>query len=258
MPDIGDLRAYIARAEKRANAKLSRLERQGVDAQAFTPVRDPGRTRRYNSRQLERYADQLKSFNSERAVFVPDASGRALNPATWSRYQQAEQKLNQAKQDFYARFQDMQLPNGMTVAERAALRKVEHPHLANPAVNNPSGNTARRPEQMVNDRAAATLAADMERKARSSYFERQAKRGRDEFAQMAARINAPGLVDRVNRMSPVQWAALWTATNFAESMSNWYEISKLLTTPEDDAYESERSDLEYDAAEWLDWAETIE
>ena len=76
MPDIGDLRAYIARAEKRANAKLNRLERQGVDAQAFTPVRDPGRTRRYNTRQLERYADQLKTFNSKKTVFVPDASGR--------------------------------------------------------------------------------------------------------------------------------------------------------------------------------------
>jgi hypothetical protein len=147
----------------------------------------------------------------------------------------------------------------MTIAERDAMLRPNHPQMANPSVNGP------RPIERESTNVAGTaklmsLSEQMAKRLETDYFDQLNESGKETFGKMIDRIGDSELSEAVNRLSPEQFEVLWNWTPFATAISFQYELAMKELSPRDkDTWAGTiQNNAVREAKEYVGWAQTLD
>lgn len=262
--ELNELRKAVARLERNANRKMNRLAREkGADVKrsSVNPVRK-GRAQKYNTKQLQSYAEKLQTFNSRDVQYVGGTQGNPLDAKNWKRYEklQAEfQKKANRDLEEYGHLPDPLAP-AMTLKQGIESRTPRYPTMRG-ATNKIEGPT-RTPITVPSDAKLKKLIKEYEKKNAQGdkYFQRKNRENRKQAIQMFTAVD-PKLAERIRNMDDKQFAIMWNRTEFAKEGSLGYLKSQgvFKVSDEPDTTELELNRIADDsvnrAMEYLEWAE---
>lgn len=94
-------RKAVSNAEKRARAKVKRLQSKGVRTGSIEPFREVDPT---DTRAMKRYAQDLERFISRQTRFVAGRDGTPIPYNMWRDYQRLERKWNKVHNEYWRNF----------------------------------------------------------------------------------------------------------------------------------------------------------
>ena len=262
--ELERLRALARKRHAAATRKVNRL-RNTKDADVagtkFDPRRDLAGLKRYNTAQVMAYIKRLDSFLDRRNQFVGDARQRPIpvyGKNGWKEYQDAQNKYNRLAVGKFDDIRDVRLPSGMTVGEREATLKSDHPLAGNPSVIKPHAPVVREPRNIAHPDKLKGLIKDLNYKMSKSYDKKQLAQDRDELSKIMAVVKEPGLQAKINSLSARQFNVLWNYTNFATAASFMYAVLQSQMTKGEQPWQAERIRAKFEQAmELVDFASKL-
>ena len=261
---VAQLRAEVKRAHRAATQKISRAKSsKGVvlAGSEFDPRGDIGKVKVYTAKQLESQLARLKAFTARNAQFVADAKKNPIPLGEWKEYKAAETVYNNRVLNEFNAIKDVSIQVGntsMTVGERAAKMRADHPLAGNPSVKAPHNAVVREPFNIKNRAALKKLTKDAKRKMDPEYDKSELKRQQAEMRQILDAIKSPKLDADIKKLTGQQFNLLWNWTPFADAASTWYEMVQKLVAGEDEPWHydviekkfQQAKDLVKQAATW--------
>lgn len=256
--ELARLRAEVRARHRAAGNKVSRLRARGVElaGTGYDVRRNAANIKKYNTRQLKSYLNELNSFNARTNGFVAGDSGVPLPAAKWREYKRLEKKYNQIGNREYEKVGDTFLPQaGVKVRDR---RKMLSQSALGEAVHSPYQEINRRARGIVNEQALDKLTEQMRGKTSRDYLPGEIAKSREQFMDMLKEIGNPEYIDAANKLSDDQFDTLWNYTSFASEVSSDYEIMKMKARGEEErAHAKIHKDNSDSISELLQWAELL-
>ena len=227
---IDDLRAEADRLRRNVTRKISRIRRNTgaeISGTVFDVRRTPHAQDRYNQASLRNYIREMQQFLSRANQFVSGSYEKPIRRSEWQRYQSLEAQYNRHVSEKFERVKNIELPNGMTIGERAEMITPLHRQMHNPSVNQPYDPPVRKSTSIEGMKALEKLINAMLGRAEESYDSDQVRKGREQFSAMAERLGDAELVEKVKNLSEEQFEILWFHSDFANDISlnyNWIEM----------------------------------
>lgn len=259
--NVNSLRADIARMRKAVTRKISRLKQSHdvvVSGTHYDPRRAARSEDRFNESQLVSYKNSLGAFLDRGNQYVPDANNKPLPRDEFREYKRLETEYNRNVNEYFAKMQDVKLPNGETIRERMARFTPDHRQMGNVNVNAPYQPPSRDSTNINGLTGLQKLTADMRKRLTENYFTRINEESRKQFKQMAELLNSPKLARTIEGLKDEQFAALWNYTPFATSVSILYETQLKLLSDKESPYNTDVFDNAVNTAnELANWARTL-
>lgn len=232
--NIQSLREEALKRHKAASRKISRLRREkGVEVAGteYDPRVDVTKIKRYNSKQLSAYIDRLNGFTRRTVQYVPDYRKRPIRARQWQGYQTAEAQYNSYVQERFRKVRDIRLPEGMTVAERMAVRTPTHPVMNQEAVNAPYRRLSRKSTSMYGADKVAARERALRFKSSDAGRRYDLAKARDILRQWIDVTGDESMASAVAKLSDAQFEFLWNYTDFADSASLRYQAAQAELRP---------------------------
>jgi len=231
MPTKGErenLQRRVSARRRAVTAKQARIKREiGVDVRAagYDPRRDPKLVKRYNTRQLEKYLNDLDSFMSRKNNFVAGANNVPIPKVDWNNYKKVEAQYNRIGAKHFGDIADIFLPtSGMTVRQRDRTLVPDAIHAQGTTVNRPYSPTDKRPGNIKSAQALKKLTDDIRRKTKADFLPSQIKKARAQLKQMLDIVGSGELKDMADKLTDHQFDILWNYTQIAQEASGIYYI----------------------------------
>lgn len=256
--DSDSLRAEIQRLKKAVTRKVSRIK-TGQDIYISGTSQDPRKAaasvKGMNESQLRSYGHALAAFLDRGNQYVPDSQHRPMPRAEWRNYKRLESEWNQRVREHMENINSIRLPSGMTVAERDAMLRPDHPQMANPTVNGPR-EIDRTSTNVAGSARLKHLMDQMQRRLGEDYFDQLNASGKETFGKMIDRIGDDAFSRDVDRLTPEQFEVLWNWTPFATAISFQYELAmKELSARDKETWAGTvQHNAVREAREYVEWA----
>lgn len=254
---IKKLREEVLRKQRNANAKVSRLRKQGVSI-SFTghdPRTNAKKIARYTTSQLIAYSKRLDEFTSRSNQFVAGAKGTPIPKAKFNEYKRLESLHNRKGAERMEQRGNLKVPgSGLTVAEREALGMgIKKAH--GDAANKPFFNIERTPTGIVDIDA---LIKDMRKKLDRRYLPNVIKARRNEVEQMMTQIGTHELQKQINELSDYQFDIMVHESDFMRAASLSYELEKMkAASSQQEMIANQYSDALNDLKDYIKWAKSL-
>lgn len=256
-----NLRAEVKRLKKAVTRKVSRIKtQQGIymSGTSHDPRKAPRSESSMAEHQLREYRHSLSTFLDRSNQFVPDSQRRPMPRSEWREYKSLEAKWNQRVQSHLENINSVRLPSGMTIAERDAMMRPNHPQMSNPTVNGPR-EIDRDPTNVAGSASLRRLKSQMLERLSEDYFEKLNESGKETFGKMVDVIGDDDLSSKVNALSDEQFEILWNWTPFATAMSFQYELAMKELSPRDK--ETWAGTVQHhavkEATDYVEWAQGL-
>jgi hypothetical protein len=259
--ELEQLRALARKRHQAATRKVKRLSNvRDVDiaGSRFDPRRDLAGLKRYNTAQVMAYIRKLDSFLDRSNQFVGDAKRRPIPIKEWQQYQRIQNQYNQGASAVFDDIKNIRLPSGMTVGQREATLKSDHPLAGNPSVSKPHAPVVKQPFNIASRDKLKDLIKDLKHKMSASYDKRQLEQDRSELRQIMAVVKDPKLEAKISSLSARQFNVLWNYTNFVTAASFMYEMLRDKMTTGEEPWQAERIRAKFEQAiELVDFASKL-
>lgn len=262
MSDSDSLRAEVRRLKKAVTRKVSRIKMSQdiyISGTSLDPRKAPTSERNMADHQLREYRHSLSSFLDRGNQYVPDSQHRAMPRSEWREYKALESKWNSRVQSHMENISQITLPSGMTIGQRDAMMRPNHPQMSNPTVNGPR-EIDRDPTNVAGSSRLRHLTDQMRKRLDENYFDELNESGKETFSKMLDRIGDDDLSQRVDNLSPEQFEVLWNWTPFATAISFQYELAMKELSPRDK--ETWAGTVQHhavkEAREYVEWAQGLD
>lgn len=258
--ELEQLRAEAAKRQRDVTRKISRLKHQGgapISGTGLDPRREPAKLKTYNSRQLAAYVRKLDSFMDRGTQYVGLGSGDVIPKRDWEKYKKLERQYNNRVNKNFESIKDKKLPNGRTIEEFMKLSTPDRRSARGVAVNAPYDPPVRVPQGVKNKKQLNKLIADMRKRVRTTHEEKQIKIAQSVFHQMSNKFSNAELDQKVSKLTPGQFRALWNYSTFAMDISFSYEQAKKMLTSDEDSLDDEFDKRLESANELAEWASKL-
>jgi len=254
---IEQLRKDVARKQRNANAKVSRLRQKGIEL-SFTghdPRTNAKKIARYTASQLIAYSKRLDEFNSRANQFVPGAKGTPIPKAKFNEYKRLEALHNARGDKRMAERGNIKVPgSGLTVAEREALG-MGLKRAQGDAANKPFFKVERTSTGIVDIDA---LIKDMRKKLDRRYLPNVIKARRNEVEQMMTHIGTHELQKQINELTDYQFDVMVHESDFMRAASLSYELEKMKAADSrQEMIANQYSDALNDIKDYIKWAKRL-
>ena len=257
--NINDLRAEVARRQKAAQAKMTRLRKKGVQIQGteFDVRRDPARVSRYNSRQLQGYLNDLNQFTNRRTSFVAGSEGVPIRAHVFNHAMRTAREYNDYVNAYYDRIKDTNMPQlGMTVAELD--KDVKSTRRAKGGVSRPLQPDQREAFEFASEKGLIAWRDSLEQKMRPGYMDKKTEFQRRQMDDALSVFGDREITDLANNLTDEQFDTLWNYTDAPRDMFSGYHFIKALSTGRADETEAAiHEDGREETLAWLQWASTL-
>lgn len=225
MSRINDLRKQVYQEQKRATAKLSRLEDKGIkNTKGIDPRKHGSWVAHASSRELNSQLSRLQKFNSRTTQYVPDAYGRPMNGKLWRQYKTEERRANKWRSEFYDSVKNVKLDNGVTIDQRNRMQTYRHSAAINDF----------RKEKNISSRAFISEkkmsdAINALKKSNKRGPQGTAEAAREHFLSIVTTEfsgTATKWADDIMKLDDKTFLTLWTATDFKKNLGEYYSILK--------------------------------
>jgi hypothetical protein len=228
MPEESDpLRENVKRLKKAVTRKVSRIKvNQGIfiSGSHVDPRKSAATEKHMSPPQLREYTHALSAFLDRGNQFVPDSQRRPMPRSEWNSYKALENQWNSRVRSHMENINSIRLPDGMTVAQRDAAMRPNHPQMSNPSVNGPR-EIDRSPTAIAGTSRLRSLTDQMRKRLDENYFDELIKSGKETFSKMLDVIGDDDLESEIRTLSPKQFEVLWNWTPFATALSFQYELA---------------------------------
>lgn len=256
--ELAALRAEVRQLRTRTTRKIARLKRDkgaNVASGQYDPRRNVGAEKRYTARQLEAYKRQLTEFNSRRTQFVPDSNGRGLRADRWRKLQALESRYNELASQYFGAISDIRVGStAETLADVMGRTTTPHPVPGNTGAKSLYQQFSRKSTGVAGPKALEKLIAKFERDEKGGIIKTLVENGRRDFAEMIKTVGDEKLKNAVAALSDAQFSVIWQYTEFAHSISHWYELMKMMLAKDDEPWHAQLVDdamgTAYELAEW--------
>lgn len=256
-----ELNAELRRLRKAVTRKISRIKvNQDIwlSGTRLDPRKAASSIRNMAEPQLRTYAREMAAFLDRGNQYVPDSQMRPMPRAEWRNYKRLEAEWNKKVQAHNRDIGNVMLPSGVTVAQRDAMTRPLHPHLANPVTNAPR-EIERESTNVAGVSKLRELTESMRKRLDPEHFEKMNESGRETFGKMTEVIGDENLSQAVKGLTPQQFEILWNWTPFATAMSLQYELAMKELSPRDkETWAGTVLDNAVkEAKEYVSWARTL-
>jgi hypothetical protein len=207
--------AQLSIAESRANAKIARLQRNGVRTGSINPIK--AHIDKSDAESVRRYTADLKQFNSRKTQYVAGADGTPLPAKLFKEYTSLVKKWNKEHLKFWRNFGSKKVitsqgAQDMTVAQSSATTTsnagypfggVNYQRSVEPEKIKSVADLRRRMQIIRNELSPAYQAERMNKL-------------RDNLDKAAQVMNDKELSSSIQKLTPRQLAALSVQSNFVE------------------------------------------
>lgn len=268
--ELRALRAEVRARHEAATKKVSRLRRRGAElgGTAFDVRRDLSVVKRYNTKQLKTYLDQLNSFVDRSNAFVPGRGGVPIPAAKWREYTREERKFRRARLDELSSVGKFDLPGvgkGNTILDRYYRLNDKSRAVG---ANRPFYELDRRSKDISSPEALDRLIKDMRKRNAPNYKPQKIKNARKELAEIINNLGSPTMTDAegnkvtwksmVDKLNDYQFNILWNYTDFATKASSEYELARMRAMGREERFiESMSRDNETVIEDALNWAQLL-
>lgn len=261
--ELADKRAQALHLTRRASHKISRLKTKVdviVGGSEYDPRKSSKLVQRYTSKQLDAYIARVSQFNARSTQFVPDAHKRPIPASEFKEYKQAEQRHHARVQQQLDKIKNIKLPGRPeTIGQRRDQRRADRKMAGNPSTNDPYAPPVRDSKQVKDRKALKKLTQDEKRRAAKGWDDKEMKRQIGQFEQITAGTGDKQALLDVKALTPGQFRALWTGTNFVEEMSTKYEVAQLVIAGRDRPADRQIVDDAFASAKALiEWAKKLD
>lgn len=224
--EIRRLRNEVQKKRQAASNKISRTKRTtganlaGTD---FDPRRASGVESNYNARQLRTYLNNLNDFMRRTNQFVSGQEGAPIPRG----YFQGVYKKNEAAVDAIRRDRENRLgnipgPDGFKLKEfREAL-----PNAGGSSKYGPYRKFDRESVDIKDFSALQKLNADMVKRLKPDYIDKEINSGRSSVEQVADYIGRSDIADDIAELTDDQFDLIWFGTTFAARLFMYYDLEK--------------------------------
>lgn len=259
--EIARLRAEARQRHRAATRKVSRLKNNvgvNVAGTEYDPRRDLSKVKSYTAKQLSAYIAELNGFVSRSRQYVPDVAARPIPKTVFGEYKAVERAYNAMVNASTDDVKDIRLPSGMTIGERRAMLRANHPFAGNPSVRRPNQPVVRDSSEITSIDAMKKLVDNMRKQMTPKFRREELKRSREELSKIMDVINQPEVNKDINSLSARQFAILWNDSAFAEAASLQYELIMQRMTGKEQAWHSDVIETKFkEAVELVKWAKNI-
>lgn len=247
MTDINEQRESVRKLEKSVSDKIRRIKRnQNIDLEdsAYDPRRESDKPDKYNSRQLEKYSEELKDFVNRRNQYVADANGRPVPRNVYREYKAQEKLYNEKVQSDFDRIKGLKLDADTTIGDSMIARHglPGQKRINDPSVNAPYNPAVRSPDNFMSKVAMERMKDKYVQLNRASARQKSLQNAKDEVKQMADIIGKPEILESISKLSDKQFLTLWNFSGIATAVSIMYHFSQKLLDRELKAYEQKFAD----------------
>ena len=256
--EVKRLRAEARRVQRNAGAKISRLEKQDIFIRSteFDPRIDLKRVDRYNATQLKSYIRKLNNFNNRTNKFRASLNGQPVPQKLWDSYLNEQERFNKYVDSRTGRYEGVQLPGtSTTVLERVRedLPDTRKRRKMNDGHNRPIHHYSRDSTKHINGAKAVKLMIEELKTKRTKKFSQQMITAQKfQAAEMFDKLGLDSVKQRMFKMSSQQFDLLWNYTDFANRLSNSYEVMKAKSDIKSTAIEGE--EFNNYSNSMIDWA----
>lgn len=260
-PDLNALRELARQRHRAATRKVSRLNTQSgveISGTSLDPRTEPAKIKRYTRKQLESYVNRLNAFTDRSTQYVALGDGEIITGKEWQKYKQPETRYNRRTNKRLAEVEDKELPSGTTIGRHLKTTTADRRSARGVAVNRPYDPPSRKPQDITDRKALKKLTKDYNRRIRTDFERKQVKAAQKVFHKMANIIKNDELNKAIASLTPDQFRVLWNYTDFANAVSQDYDVMMKMLTGTDKAYESDIYDQQLQEANDLaKWASTV-
>lgn len=256
MANLDDLRAQLLKAQGNANAKVRRLQSQGIEITGSSAdVRVPReRIERYNRAQLLSQLAKVNTFNSRQTKFVAGREGAPISKLTYGVFEITQRANNARAKRHLDRVADTMMPNGNTIGFRMGMivprkkgtlggdyRPVMEQHL--------------KASNLTGEKSAKRLTRHMQAGLSQSKLNRAVDKQHAAAIEAMKRWGNPELVDRVKKLTRHQFNVLFNYTAAGRDIFAKY-LEELLAAKGKKSIVSADESIS-DVIEWVSFAEGL-
>lgn len=240
MARVHELRSLARARSRAAGKKISRLKSvhgATVSGSEYDPRKSAREIDRMTSRQLTSYLSRVESFMDRRTQFLSDAHGRPLPALKYRDYVRLNRAYNARVAERQKQHDDVFLSSaGQTVAERRAMRTPAHRGATNPAVNSPMALQERKPQHIASEKGLDVLIKQLKKKNSPGQRRRELRAAKEQMRKMGEVINSPTIMSAIKSLNDSQVEFLWYNTNFATTLSLYYETQLAISDGEEEPW----------------------
>lgn len=237
MESLDNLRNQVARKQRAASAKVSRLTRAGINvpASGIDPRRDVSRVKNYNRIQLTSYLAQLNRFTERTNQWIPGKGGIAKRPGLAEvrertlpkRFEALRAKYNAASAKHYGELSGLMTYKGYTVHERDYEVTSRRTRAMGRGSHRPMDTFETSADKYENKRLLKAHYDLMKRRLEKDYIPSAISKQRGYALQMANEIGDPTFIKNIEGLTDYQFNVLWNFTPFANEISFWYRAEQM-------------------------------
>ena len=267
MARIDELRDEARKRRSAVTGKERRiLNNTGIDLRNTRedPRRDPKVIKKYNSRQLVNYIQELNNFMQRDNGYVPDSSGGFIRKRDWINYKRSERKYNKIVDEHFNDIANILDPyRNVTIREAEIMYVPDSKRAQGEIRHRPYNEINRNPQNIKNAEALAKLHAQVEGKLDKHYLPKAIAAGRKQAGQMLDNAGLGGLRDAVGRLTDRQFDILWNYWGFAGRLSQIGESGghRAKNVRETDKFDplsaQEKDNIKDDISEFIDNAKEL-
>lgn len=255
---LSELRSRIAKLEKNATRKISRVRRTvgaEIAGTQFDPRKEKGKAATMRGRDLEAYARRLSAFTSRTTQFEAGVRGAPLPRAKWKQAEAANRAARAVAEQKLKPIADKRLPGPgtETIGQRQAKIRSNHPTAMNMGFIPPEI----KPFNIKDVAALDKLTKANKKRTTKKWAAEEHKRAQNEFMKMVEVFKDDSLNKDVMKLSMGQFDVLWNFTRFADAMSLTYHSIKQKYTAKQEVPESVLKDQVNEAKSLIDWVKKM-
>lgn len=253
---IEELRKEVAKAHKRANAKVARVEKSSgvkLAGSEFDARRSIKRVRFYNKRQLESYLGELESFTDRKTQFVAGSGGAPIPKHIAARFENVQRTYNTVSQSLYDRVKDVVLPGGGTIADREATFDPKKRAARARTINRVMGQSTLQIGNVTGVDSAVKLTEMFMQRLRPSDQAGKLEMQEADVKELMKQVGK-NVASKFAKLDPLAKSVLLNYTDFTDTMSARYEAIKHMTAIQQASTEEE---FEQEIMNVLKWAKKI-
>jgi hypothetical protein len=271
--EIERLRQEVARRQRAAGQKISRLRKRGVEISGtqFDVRRDPSKLKSYNRNQLRAQLTRVNNFVNRGNQFVAGDSGAPIPRNRWQEYKRQEAMFNAKGSAHFEKVADTFIPatgfkltgnvdktKGLTVRQRETMR-ADKPKAAGEVANRAYYALDRSPRNVTGADSVETLIQDLKNRNSKKYLPQKISNSRREFMEMLKTMGNHELMEQAARLQDDQFDVLWNYTSFATDIGLEYDLRQLQSAGREQAFHENilENDTGSAFAEILQWAEFL-